>query len=80
MAKKEKESSVMVWSDKSGTYKLGYSQYLQKEMLKTDRLLLIAVLILIAMLIIGGIYAWTLVQKIDALNVISKMATGFLVH
>lgn len=76
----KKESPVMVWSDKSGTYKLGYSQYLQKELLKTDRLLLVAVFILIAMLIVGGIYAFTLIQKIDALNVVSKMAAGILVH
>jgi len=72
MVKKEK-NTVMVWSDKSGTYKLGYSQYLQQQILKTDRLLLVAVIILIVLLIIGGIYAYTLVQKIDALNIISKL-------
>jgi hypothetical protein len=80
VAKKKEESSVMVWSDNTGTYKLGYSQYLQKELLKTDRLLLIAVVILIVMLIAAFWYGFLLIQRIDELNVLGKLATkaGFV--
>lgn len=73
-----KKNQVLVWSDKFGTYKLGYSQYLQKEMLKTDRLLLFAVLVLLALLVVGGIYAYMLIQKIDAMNVVGNMAKGII--
>jgi len=73
MAKKEE---VMVWEDKSGKYKMGYSQYLQQQQLLTERLLLIAVIILIAMLIIAFLYAQELITRIDALNVLSRIIIG----
>jgi hypothetical protein len=73
MAKKEKEEA-MVWQDKTGKYKLGYSQYLQMQQLLTERLLLIAVLILIVMLVGAFFYAEQLIQRIDSLDIFSKMA------
>jgi hypothetical protein len=75
MAKKEE---AMVWQDKSGKYKMGYSQYLQQQQLLTERMLLIAVVILIVMMILAFVYAEQLIGRIDALNVIGKMfTTGF---
>ena len=76
----EKKENVMVWKDDSGTYKLGYSQYLQQELLKTNKLLLISVVILIVIMLFGGLYAYTLVQRIDAINFFSRMAPGILFH
>ena len=73
MAKKGKEEA-MVWQDKTGKYKLGYSQYLQMQQLLTERLLLIAVLILIIMLVGAFFYADQLIQRIDALDMLSKIA------
>ena len=69
----EKKESVMVWKDDSGTYKLGYSQYLQQELLKTNKLLLICAIVLIVMMLFGGFYAFNLVQRIDALNIVSRI-------
>jgi len=76
---KESEGNKMVWSDKTGTYKLGYSQYLQQKMLKVNILLLVSVVILILMLIVGFIYANSLIQRIDALDLFSRMAEAGLV-
>ena len=70
----EKKEEVLVWNDKTGKYKMGYSQYLQTQILKTDRLLLIAVIILIVILLVGFYYGWELIQRIDALDVVSKLA------
>ena len=76
MAKKSTE--VMVWQDGTGKYKMGYSQYLQRQQLMTERLLLIVVVIMILMLVVGFIYANALISKIDALNIFSRMFTpGF---
>jgi len=69
-----KKEEVMVWQDKTGKYKLGYSQYLQKQQLMTERLLLIAVVIMIVMLLVAFFYAEQLIQRIDALDIISKLA------
>jgi hypothetical protein len=75
MAKKE---DIMVWSDKTGKYKMGYSQYLQQQQLMTERLLLVAVVIMIMMLIMAFFYANELIGRIDALNVFSRLFTpGF---
>jgi hypothetical protein len=75
MAKKEKEEA-MVWQDTTGKYKMGYSQYLQRQQLMTERLLLIAVVIMIVMLLLAFFYADQLIQRIDALNVFSRLVTG----
>lgn len=71
MAKKKEDA--MVWQDKTGKYKLGYSQYMQKQQLLTERLLLVAVLILIIMLLGVFFYAEQLIQRIDALDILSKV-------
>lgn len=70
---KKSEGTKIVWSDKTGTYKLGYSQYLQQKMLKVNILLLVSVVILIIMLVLGFIYANSLIQRIDALDILSRM-------
>ncbi len=69
MAKEE----VLVWEDKTGKYKLGYSQYLQQKILKINTMLLIAVIILIIMIGIGFLYAHALIQRVDQLDLVSKM-------
>lgn len=71
-----KKEEVIVWQDKTGKYKLGYSQYLQKQQLMTERLLLIAVVIMIVMLVLAFFYANQLIQRLDALNVFSRLLTG----
>lgn len=67
------EGKTLVWKDEKGTYKLGYSQYLQKKMLNVNTLLLVCVIILIAMLAVGFIYANSLIDRIDALDVFSRL-------
>jgi len=71
MAKEE----AMVWQDKTGKYKVGYSQRLQQQQLMTERLLLVAVIIMIILLLVGFFYAEQLISRIDALNVFSRMFT-----
>ena len=73
MAKRSRKSDELVWKDDTGTYKIGYSQHLQQQILKTDRLLLLAVLLLIVMIVVGGLYAYTLVQRIDQLDVLARL-------
>ena len=34
----EKEDSQLIWKDKTGTYKLGYSQRLMREQIRWDDL------------------------------------------
>ena len=76
MVMAKKDEHAIVWKDDTGTYKMGYSQYLQQKMLKVNTLLLICVLVLIVMLVVGFLYANSLIQRIDALDVISKLATS----
>jgi len=67
------KNEVMVWSDDTGKYKVGYSQKLQQEQVFATRLLLYAVIVLIIILIIGGIYGYSLIQRIDALDPLARM-------
>lgn len=71
------KDEVMVWEDKSGKYKMGYSQYLQQKTLKVNTLLLACMVLLIIMLGVGAVYAHSLIVRIDALNPLAKLA-GFL--
>ncbi|MEM0372443.1 MAG: hypothetical protein QXO69_01180 [archaeon] len=72
MAKKEE---TLVWSDSTGKYKVGYSQYLQMKTLKVNTLLLICAIILILMLAVGAWYAHSLIVRIDEMNVLSHLAS-----
>ncbi|MFH0986778.1 MAG: hypothetical protein V1911_01880 [Candidatus Micrarchaeota archaeon] len=76
MAKKDEEGNVMVWEDKTGKYKLGYSQYVQMKNLKVNTMLLVCVVILIVMIAVGALYANALIQRIDTMNVFSKMGSA----
>lgn len=75
MAKEEEK--VLVWKDDKGTYKLGYSQYLQQKALTVNKLLLVSVIVLIVLLVAAFWYANTLITRIDALNVFSKIANRY---
>ncbi len=77
MAKKEEEG-VLVWADKEGKYKLGYSQYLELQRLRYDKLILVALVVLIVLAVAAGLYAYSLIQKLDALDPLARLATGFL--
>ena len=70
----KKDEHVMVWKDDSGTYKLGYSQILQQKLLKINIMLLVCMFVLIFMLVVGFLYADSLINRIDALDLVSKMA------
>jgi phage gp46-like protein len=77
------KDKILVWKDDKGEYKLGYSQYLQRQTLKTNQFLLIAVVVLVLMLAVGAWYAQSLVQRIDDLNVLGRLTAqavqvGFL--
>lgn len=78
MMKKKKEDGVLVWEDKQGKYKLGYSQYLELQRLKYDKLILVALVVLIVLAIAAGLYAFTLIQRIDLLDPLKNLATGLL--
>ena len=70
----KKKEEVMVWSDNTGKYKVGYSQYLQQKNLTVNTLLLICVVLLIIMMAVGAFYAHGLITRIDALDPIAKLA------
>jgi len=70
----KKKEEAMVWSDKTGKYKVGYSQYLQQKTLKINTMLLICMVILIVMMTVGAFYAHGLIVRIDALDPIAKLA------
>ena len=80
MAREEKEEKVLVWKDDTGTYKLGFSQYLQQKALTVNKLLLVSVIVLIALLLVAFWYANNLIARIDALDVFSRLgkSAGFL--
>lgn len=73
MAKNEKEK-VMVWSDKDGTYKLGYSQYLMQEQNRINRHILYALVVLIALALAAMLISYGYVSRLDEMNLLSKMA------
>jgi hypothetical protein len=77
----EKKEEILVWEDKEGRYKLGYSQFLETQRLRYNKLIFVALCVLIVLIVAGGIYAWELVQRIDAMNALSKIggaAVSFL--
>jgi len=65
----------MDWTeDKTGKkYEISYSQKLQERQLKVEKLLLICVVLLLAVILAGGIYAYWIVQRVDAMNVLSGL-------
>lgn len=64
----------MTWKDEKGDlYKISYSQLLQRKMLRVNILLLISMIILIVLLLIGFFYAHQLIERIDSLDILSKM-------
>ncbi|MBS3060812.1 MAG: hypothetical protein J4432_04885 [DPANN group archaeon] len=71
---KKQQDEVLVWQDAEGKYKLGYSQYLDMQKLKWQKFIFAALIVLIVLLIVGGAVAWNLVQRIDALDPIGKLA------
>ncbi len=71
----ENDGKALVWSDKTGTYKLGYSQFLQHKTLQFNKILLVSVIILIIMLGAAFFYGYQLIQRIDALNPLAKLAS-----
>ena len=75
VARKDDDGRVLVWSDKAGTYKLGYSQFLQHKTLQFNKLLLICIIILIVMLGAAFFYGYQLIQRIDALDPLAKLAS-----
>ena len=75
MVGKGDDGKVLVWSDKTGTYKLGYSQYLQSKALNLNKLLLVCVILLIVLLGAAFFYGFQLVQRIDALDPLAKLAS-----
>lgn len=72
MAKKDTET-IMVWSDKEGTYKLGYSQFLQMEQNRLNRYILVALVVLIILLVLAMAISYTYVSRLDQMDAISKM-------
>ena len=73
MAKKNEKENVMVWSDKEGTYKLGYSQYLMMQQNKLNKFILIALVILIVLVIVAMAISFIYVNRLDQMDAISKM-------
>ena len=75
----KKQDKVLVWSDDKGEYKLGYSQYMQRKILRVNTMLLIAVVLLTLVIVVGFGFAWHLVGRIDALDPLSKLAAFLLI-
>lgn len=75
MVRKDDDGKALVWSDKTGTYKLGYSQFLQHKSLQFNKLLLVCIILLIVMLGAAFFYGYQLVQRIDALDPLAKLAS-----
>lgn len=70
------DKKELVWQDDTGTYKLGYSQIMQRKMYKINILLLICLVILIVMFFVGFIYAHNLITRLDQLDVVAKIIGG----
>ncbi len=73
MVKKNEKENVMVWSDKEGTYKLGYSQYLMMQQNKWNKFILVALAILIVLAIVAMAVSFIYVNRLDQMDAISRM-------
>ena len=66
-----KEDNNLVWKDKTGTYKLGYSQRLMKEQLQWQKINFAGKLALIAVIIILIIIILYVLFRLDQVNFFS---------
>ena len=63
----EKENNI-IWKDKTGTYKLGYSQKLMKEQIKWQKMNFLGKLILIGVILILIIIIIFVLYQLDRVN------------
>lgn len=68
-----KEDSNIVWKDKTGTYKLGYSQRLMKEQIQWQKINFAGKIALIATILILIIIILFVIYRLDAVNFFSVM-------
>ena len=62
------EDNNIVWKDKTGTYKLGYSQKLMKEKIRWQKINFAGKVTLIACLLILIIIVMYVLFKLDSIN------------
>ncbi|MAG45638.1 MAG: hypothetical protein CMH63_02610 [Nanoarchaeota archaeon] len=63
----EKEESL-IWKDKTGTYKMGYSQKLMREQLQWQKINFAGKVALIAVILILIIIILYVLYKLDSIN------------
>lgn len=66
-----KEENNIVWKDKTGTYKLGYSQKLMKEQIQWQKINFAGKIALIASILILIIIILYVLYRLDAVNFFS---------
>ena len=68
MLKPEKEDSQIIWKDKTGTYKLGYSQKLMREQIRWQKINFAGKVALVATLIILIVIILYVLYQLDRIN------------
>tara|TARA_Y100000310_G_C20044539_1_gene517717 strand:- start:290 stop:511 length:222 start_codon:yes stop_codon:yes gene_type:complete len=68
-----KEEDSIVWKDKTGTYKLGYSQRLMREQLQWQKINFVGKLALISVVIILIAIIVYVLFKLDRVNFFSTI-------
>ncbi|MBU2639485.1 MAG: hypothetical protein KKG75_02125 [Nanoarchaeota archaeon] len=63
-----KEDNSLVWKDKTGTYKLGYSQKLMKEQVQWQKINFAGKLALIGVIVILIIIVLYVLYQLDKIN------------
>ncbi len=67
----EGEDNNIIWKDKTGTYKLGYSQKLMKEQIRWQKINFAGKVALVACLLILIIMILYVLYKLDTVNFFS---------
>jgi len=67
------EKDNLVWKDKTGTYKLGYSQKLMKEQVQWQKINFAGKVALIASILILIVIILFVIYRLDSVNFFSRM-------
>ena len=68
-----KEEMKYFIEERKEKYVISYSQKLQERQIIIMRLLLVGLIILICLLLFAGVYGYSLITRIDALDPIARM-------
>ena len=69
----EKEDSSIIWKDKTGTYKLGYSQKLMREQIRWQKINFAGKIALVASILILVIIILVVLYRLDRVDFFSTI-------